>query len=265
MLKLQSRSIEKGPRRSAAVLAGVLAAFACAPAALAAPVDLSTWSNTAGGNWNVAGDTSSVLQTVNGNSTIFYSGGQDQGKALSGTITVQTTSDDDFIGFVLGYNDGDQTSATADYILIDWKQGTQGSFGCSADKGLAISLVSGPLANNSGAWCKDPANNVTELARANTLGDTGWVDNQTYSFDLTFTDSLIEVFVNGILELSVSGVFANGSFGFYNYSQANVRYAGIEEEVLPPTSEVPLPAALPLMLAGLAGLRFASRSKRAKA
>ena len=59
-----------------------------------------------------------------------------------------------------------------------------------------------------------------------------------------------------MLELSVAGSFSDGSFGFYNYSQANVRYAGITEEVIPPT--IPLPATLPLLagaIAGVIGLR----------
>lgn len=263
MLQLQTSTA--GRARRLAVLAAALAASAGLSAAHAAPVNLNTWDFTPGGTWNVAADQNSVLQGTNGAPTIFYSGGQDQGKSLSGTITVETTGDDDFIGFVLGYNAGDNASDDANYILIDWKKADQGGFfGCVAQAGLAISQVSGVLADDSGAWCHDPANNVTELARAATLGDTGWVSNQTYTFDLTFTENLIEVFVNGVLELSVAGVFGNGSFGFYNYSQATVRYAGIQEEILPP-SEVPLPAALPLMLAGLAGLRFASRGKRAKA
>ncbi len=249
-------------RLSAAVLAAGAGALASLSAAQAGPVNLNSWSHTVGGNWNVAGDNNTVLQTVNGDPTIFYSGVNDKGKSLSGTITVQTTSDDDFIGFILGFNAGDESNAAADYILIDWKQGTQGSFGCSANAGLAISHVSGAIGNNSGAWCHNSANNVTELARATTLGATGWLDNTTYTFDLTFTDNLIEVFVNGLLELSVAGIFGDGSFGFYNYSQATVRYAGIEEDILPPNGEVPLPAAFPLMLAGLGGLGFAARRNK---
>jgi hypothetical protein len=68
-----------------------------------------------------------------------------------------------------------------------------------------------------------------------------------------FTSSLVEVFVNNVKELSVNGSFADGSFGFYNYSQAQVRYAGLQQDVLPPQpSAVPLPAALPALAAGIA-------------
>lgn len=244
-----------------AALASLAACVSFVASAHAAPVDLSTWTAEGPGNWVTAADNNSVLQTLNDNPTLFFNGVNSQGKALSGSITVETTSDDDYVGFVLGYNAGDLTNDSASYILIDWKQIDQGSFGCTAQAGLAISQVSGAVGNDAGAWCHAPANNVTELARATNLGDTGWADNTTYTFKLTFTDSLIEVFVNDVLELSVSGAFADGSFGFYNYSQASVRYAGIQEDVVPP-SEIPLPAALPLMAMGLGGLGFWSARRR---
>ena len=246
--------------------ATAIAVFFVAGAANSAPVDLSTWLAEGPGNWSLAGDNNSVFQSLNGNPTVFHNNtASSQNKALSGTITVETTADDDYIGFVLGYNAGDLLNAAADYLLIDWKQANQGSFGCNADVGLSISHVSGALGNNAGAWCHDPAGNVTELARASTLGSTGWLDNTTYSFDLIFTGSLVEVKVNGVTEISLAGSFADGGFGFYNYSQQGVRYAGIGEEVVvDPPSPVPLPAALPMLGAAL-GLLAAAAARRRRA
>ncbi|MEC9102491.1 MAG: hypothetical protein VX878_01640, partial [Pseudomonadota bacterium] len=91
----------------------------------AAPVDRSTWTANGNGSWNLAGDNNSVKQTLNNSPTVFINQKDSQGLALSGTIKVETTSDDDFIGFVLGYNNGDLTNGSADYLLIDWKQGNQ--------------------------------------------------------------------------------------------------------------------------------------------
>ena len=34
-------------------------------------------------------------------------------------ITVATNSDDDFVGFAIGFRPGDSTNASADYLLLD--------------------------------------------------------------------------------------------------------------------------------------------------
>lgn len=244
------------------ILTSSLAALALsAGLAQAATIDLTTWSAEGAGSWAVQTGDDSVIQGTNGNPTVFHNNtASSQGNDLRGEITVNTTSDDDFIGFVLGYNSGDLANAAASYLLIDWKQRDQSAFGATGLAGLAISQVSGVLGNNSGAWSHDPTNNVTELARATTLGSTGWVDNTTYDFRIDFTATNVRVFVNDVLEIDVNGVFADGGFGFYNYSQASVEYAGITSDALPP---VPLPAAGWMLLAGLGGLAAAKRRKQA--
>jgi hypothetical protein len=244
---------------------GIVGALAlAATTAQAAPVDLSSWTVQGTGTWNLAPDNNSVTQTVNGNPTVFFGAGNAQGNQLSGTIRVGTSSDDDYIGFVLGFNAGDLTNPTTDFLLIDWKQGDQSSFGCTANNGLAISRVTTGLANDRGAWCHDSAFGVTELARGTNLGGTGWVDLTSYTFDLVFTANNVQVFVNGSKEIDINGSFANGSFGFYNYSQSNVTYGAIQQVVVePPNPSVPEPASLGLLGLGLAGLG-AARRRRAK-
>ena len=183
------------------------------------PVDLTGWVSEGSGNWTVAADNNSVFQSQNGQPTVFFeSGTTSQGQALSGQITVETTGDDDFIGFVLGYSTGELSSG--DFWLIDWKQGDQGT----ALVGLSLSYV-GTGAIGSDFWSHSAP--VNELQRASNLGSTGWADNTTYDFDLVFTSSLIQVYVDDVLEINYSGVFSDGAFGFYNYSQGSVRYAGL--------------------------------------
>ena len=232
-----------------------------ATAGQAAPVDLSGWSVEGPGTWILAPDNNSVRQTVNGNPTVFSGPGNAQGNQLSGTIRVNTTGDDDYIGFVLGFQSGDLSAASTDFLLIDWKQANQGFFGCNADVGLSISRVTAGLGDNAGAWCHD-ALGVTELARGTTLGSTGWADLTTYTFDLVFTASNVQVFVNGAKEIDINGSFADGSFGFYNYSQADVTYGAITQVVVPPPSGVPLPGTLALAGLGLVALGVGRTHRR---
>ena len=221
--------------RYAAVPVAIPALFCLVAApAMAAAVDLSTWTPqnyTAGaGIWAVQSGNTSVLQTRNGNPTVFLSDQSALGTEIQGKIKVTTTSDDDFIGFVLGFSPGDFSSSLADYLLIDWKQGNQSG----AEAGLAVSRVTGVVTNaDPGFW--EHTNGMTELARGTTLGSTGWVDNVEYTFGFVFTPTNLRVSVNGVQQINLNGSFSGGNLGFYNYSQSGVLYSGFTQDVLPPT------------------------------
>jgi hypothetical protein len=162
-------------------------------------------------------------------------------------------------------------AGTTDYILVDWKQGTQSGW----DAGMAISRVTGSIdtcgvCTSADAWTH--TGNIEFLERAMTLGNTGWEDNTSYLFDIIFTGSNIKVLVDEAVQFDLSGTFRNGSFGFYNFSQPDVLYAGITEEAAPnpgngvvidpPPSVVPVPApaSFGLMLLGLLGLAASRRA-----
>lgn len=232
------------------------------PDVAAMPIDLTDgWTAEGEGVWTVQPGGDSVLQSLNLRPTVFHNGTDSQGMMLSGTISVNTTADNDFVGFVLGYQAGDLFSPDPDYLVIDWRQSAQPLGGCISQAGLSVARVTGAIARAGdpsffgNTACKDGMG-VQELARGATLGNVGWNDFQEYAFDLIFTSDLVQVIVDGILEISLAGDFSDGAFGFYNSSQEQVLYAGITEDVAVIVSE---PTTLALLGIGLVGFGFARR------
>lgn len=246
----------------------------------AGTVDLTSWAVEGGGNWVVEGAANdAVRQTLNTEPGVVFASGDAQGTALSGEIRVNTTDDNDFIGFVLGYNAGDLTGANADidYLLVDWKQGTQAGW----DAGLSISRVTGgihPLTVTTTA--SDPwlhQGPVNFLTRSNAAGanyaTTGWADLTSYVFDIIFTADRVVVSVNGQVEIDIlaadyGGAFSNGGFGFYNFSQRDVTYQGVTLRTVPTDpggpgdpAAIPLPAAGWLLIAALGGMGAMARRR----
>jgi len=248
-------------------------------------IDLSSWSEEGpgGGVWTVAGDNNSVFQSENSiTPTFFISDNPFIDSTFTGTIAVETAGDDDFIGFVFGYKspfsgNGDATT-DFDFLLFDWKQGNQGS----ATLGFHLSHVEGDFSDNSISHDDRGTNNPfwshvdnVDSNSSFTVLDSligaglGWADNTIYDFELTFQTNLIEIVIDGgafdgQTIFSVAGSYEAGSFGFYNSSQTNVRYAGITETAAPaaPVS-VPEPSMLLLFSLGILGLatqRFNNRS-----
>lgn len=236
------------PRRRALRLATIVAPFLAPALAAQTTVDLSSWSSETydasgfgDGLWTPAPDGSSVVQSVNGDPTFFVGDFSTANTIVEGKIEVLSSGgDNDLIGFAIGFQPGDTTNPAADYLLIDWKQGTQGyDFGdpsctpsSTSDVGLAISRVTGiPTADelwgheNFDATCSDLANGVVELQRATNLGSTGWSTGQEYTFRFEVSTSRVTVYVDGNQELDVFGTFPDGRICFYNFSQANVEYS----------------------------------------
>ena len=202
---------------------------------LGTQTDLTPWTSEGDGNWIRENNNATVRQTINGNATVFYSDYTAFGKKLSGTIQVLSgAGDDDFIGFVVGFQPGGITGSTTNYLLIDWKKGPQDG----ALPGFAVSKVTRGLPSNAASWQHNPAAGVTELARGSTLGSVGWVEGRTYTFDIEYSETNLRILVDGIEQVNIYGIFPDGRFGFYNNSQGGVVYAGVASTYLAPPNGV---------------------------
>jgi Thrombospondin C-terminal region/PEP-CTERM motif len=268
-----------------AIAFALVAAVSIADTTHAAAVDLRTWkaesypavAGFGAGVWTPTASGSSVTQSVNGQPTVYYSDFMAYSTKVTGTIR-SSGGDDDFIGFVIGYNPNDSTNASANYLLIDWKAATQffdfgnpsTTPGGTALRGLAVSRVTGtPTADEfwqHADYSSHPGGGVQELQRAATLGSTGWTRNVDYQFSFDFGPNNLIVAVNGVEQLNIAGAFNNGRLGFYNFSQAGVTYSAFDN-VPGGFGAVPEPATWAMMLTGLGlvgiGLRRRSNGTHA--
>jgi hypothetical protein len=211
------------------------------------PVDLNTWTVEGPdlGNWQVAADGASVLQLVNQlGPTFFVSPGDLFDQEINGSFGVETTGDDDYIGFVFGYQGPLESNSDEptdfDFFLLDWKQRNQTFNGVFADAGFTLARVDTTVTDlgaTSPFWQHDDEPPGYDIIATDYDPARGWADNTVYDFTLLYTPDQIAISIDGgafdnevIFDVTAADAgmesFPSGRFGFYNYSQAQVRYAG---------------------------------------
>ena len=114
----------------------------------ASPLDLGTWSivqydynGQPDGNWVLSNGNTQAEQTLNADPSILLGDFDIRDRIIDGTLQVDQSFDDDYIGFVFGYQGRGQ------YYLFDWKQFDQndaGSRGGFAEKGMNLRIVNVP-------------------------------------------------------------------------------------------------------------------------
>jgi hypothetical protein len=225
--------------------------------AAAAPVTFTNWTKegaTSAGNWVLSDSDATVTQTLNGAPTFFVSPTDLTENTFTGTITpLSAGADGDYFGVVLGYTDPlglnsgacDPTDAKCpnDYVLFDWKHDDQ----APAQEGMSLIRVNGNFEVNDASanlpcfWVHDDEpQNGCDILDTDFGTDKGWDFDVAYTLRFTYTAALVRVerIVNNQATtlLEATGTFPTGRVGFYNYSQAQVRYTGFNSQQVTQTT-----------------------------
>ncbi len=222
------------------------------------PIDLRTWKQEgapANGRWVVSPDGTFVDQKINGLPTFFVSPDNFINTTINGKFKVTGKDDNDFIGFVFGYQspiaaNGDKANEY-NFLLFDWKKSAyrNGVFVEPANEGFGLARVNGtfPTVDDLRAsFWKHKESSKFVLLDTDYGIDKGWEHNKEYDFSLLYQTDRIKIDVDGKTIFDVSGEFQPGRFGFYNYSQSNVRYSGFTKADIDPQppKSVPEPASV---------------------
>jgi hypothetical protein len=197
-------------------------------------IDLGTWveeGNVANGDWQVGGGGSSVSQVINGDPTFLVSPDSFINVIITGTIRVNTAADDDWVGFVFGYQGPDTLDSNYyDFYLFDWKQADQSFSGFFGAEGFALTRMQGNITNLPQAF-SGKQGPFANLIASDFGGTKGWNDLTDYDFALTYTNTRTVISIEGDTIFDIYGCFGPGRFGFYNYSQSDVIYSDFSYRV----------------------------------
>ena len=203
-----------------------------------APADLRRWSviqyqfpEQDDAQWELSADGTTMTQRVNADASILVSDFDLVNSSIEGTWRADTDSDDDFMGFVFGYQD------QGHFYLFDWKKEDQQDRGTFAERGMTVKVVnSSTLPTNTDLWSSSGTSNVKILYH-NTIPYEFRTD---YRFFLDYQPGRFVILVTRVgsnqelarIEIE-DDTYLNGRFGFYNYSMGDIVYRGFTRRNVP--------------------------------
>ena len=218
--------------------------FGMVSAASAADINLTNWTQEGlpeNGIWTVSEGGNYVIQsaTNDSNPTYFVSDTNYINTEIKGTFEVIDSIDDDYIGLVFGYNGLD------DFLLFDWKRGTD----WDVYQGFRLSKITD---NSNVDYWNHTGTGIEVLDSLLNWSGWGWENNTEHAFTLTYDSDNIQIDIDGTTIFDIAGTFSDGKFGFYDYSQRDVKYG---------VSAVPVPPTILLLGSGFIGMITVGRRK----
>ena len=181
--------------------------------------------------WIISPDGHSVLQTANSSGSLLLGNDNLKNVRINGTWSVQASDDDDYIGFVFGYQDEQH------YYVLIWSQGTppaqhDGTY--NATTMLRVVAVHSAKPVDNSILFGDDEDNSTILYN-NLESAIGWDNYTDYDFILDHNQGVFSIDIrdgDAVVDSFVvqNHRYASGRFGFFNYSQGNVYYEGFAGE-----------------------------------
>ncbi len=157
-----------------------------------------------------------AIQKANGLPSSYVSDQIFENAIIRGRFSVTDNLDDDYIGFVFGWQDAQH------FYLLRWKQAAQTYCGSLAERGAMLAVVSSdtPLDQCADFWASAGTARVKSLV-APVQNPTGWVDKKVYEFELNHKPGSIAIDIRDVvLNTSVATIrstdatYTKGRFGF---------------------------------------------------
>ena len=205
------------------------------------PLDLRDWKKQGppnNGNWKLSNDGKTVRQTNNDAPHFFVAPGDVINTTVCGRLKVEDRSDDDFIGFVFGYQrrwHGAEGEGPLRLLPVRLEGRRPGG----AREGFVLTRVLGELPivdDTRSPWWNHKTTPEFQVLAEDYGKGKGWRPGVDYEFELAYHEDRIRISINGktIFELkSPKSPNPTGRFGFYNNSQAGVVYSGFTHQPAP--------------------------------
>lgn len=163
------------------------------------------------------------------NPTFFISPEKMINVLVKGTISVETTNDNDFIGIVFGYQNPSHLGSNLnyDFYLFDWKSESELFTSYMGYEGFRLSKYSGVITQSTIGkyfWGNDDLQPTRQLYFFKSGEGLGWEPFEKYDFELLYTVNLISIKIDGAVIFERQGCYEAGKVGFYCMSQGWGRF-----------------------------------------